>query len=344
MEGIRFKDYLLDYLEFNHISNKDFANRIGVSQKHLIDILSGKKDLSDQVIRNISFVTNISVDYIYKIESNYKFEMQIKEYLVKENLTQIQYLNKFNYNYLKKVNYIPFVDKEDSLEAIKDILKFLRVTSPEQVYEIDQVTYFKSKNEKPELLFLWLEKCYRETLKQKVEKYAKENIVDLVNYIVECAKQGKFNEEELIRVFNQKGVYLVIQDDIPGSKIRGAFRVHRHTPSIYLTHKHKRIADVYFALLHELAHCKTDFNKAKATNLISFDTSKEEIENKADLQAYDWMVPNDYYQNVCTKPDYDIASEKNYPKSFILYRLAADHYIDYRNKKYQTYNCLLEKI
>ena len=71
MEGIRFKDYLLDYLEFNHISNKDFANRIGVSQKHLIDILSGKKDLSDQVIRNISFVTNISVDYIYKIESNF---------------------------------------------------------------------------------------------------------------------------------------------------------------------------------------------------------------------------------------------------------------------------------
>lgn len=70
----------------------------------------------------------------------------------------------------------------------------------------------------------------------------------------------------------------------------------------------KRIADIYFSLLHEIAHLKSDFNKAKAQNIISYD---EDIENKADALAYNYMVDDEYYDNVCKKYDYDIEKEKN---------------------------------
>ena len=43
MAKIRFKDYLIDYLDYNNITNKEFANRIGITPKHLIDILSGSE-------------------------------------------------------------------------------------------------------------------------------------------------------------------------------------------------------------------------------------------------------------------------------------------------------------
>ena len=85
----------------------------------------------------------------------------------------------------------------------------------------------------------------------------------MVEYIKESAKKGIFNKEKLIEKFNENGIYLVVQEDLPKSKIRGAFKVNKDSPAIYLTLKHKRIADIYFALLHELAHCKSDFNKAK---------------------------------------------------------------------------------
>ena len=91
MEKIRFKDYLIDYLEYNNITNKDFANRIEITPKHLIDILSGSSDLSSQVVNNISLVTGISVDYIYKIESNYKLELKIEEYLNEHNITELTF-------------------------------------------------------------------------------------------------------------------------------------------------------------------------------------------------------------------------------------------------------------
>lgn len=338
MTKLRFKDYLIDYLEFNNITNKEFAKRIGTSEQRLIDILSGNCDISTNLITNISLVTNIPMEYILRIEASYKLEMAIEDYLKKENMTMKNYLNKFNYKFLIKEKYIDFIDKDDPLEIIKDILKYLRVTSPEKVYEIDSKIYFKSKNDKPELLLLWLEKCYRETLKQKVSEYHKENIYILIDYILDCASKNIFDKQKLIEKFNQNGIYLVIQKDLPGSKIRGAFRVHRNIPAIYLTYKHQRIADIYFALLHEVAHLKSDFNKAKATSLVTYEDDHEEIERKRDQQAFNWMVDDHYYTEVCCKKDYDISLENHYPKCFIVYRLAHDGYLKYRSKTYQMFN------
>ena len=136
MKKIRFKDYLIDYLEFNNITNKDFANRIGISPKHMTDILAGTIDLSSQLIDRISLVTNIPTDYIYRIEANYRFEEDIEDYLKEEGLSEIDYLNKFEYKYLNKEKFISFTDFEDKTENIKDILKFLRVPSPDKVMKL----------------------------------------------------------------------------------------------------------------------------------------------------------------------------------------------------------------
>lgn len=341
MRKLRFADYLKDYLEFNNITNKDFANRIGITPKHLIDILSNKCELSSQIIDAISIVTDIPSDYIYRMELNYRFEKEIDEYLKKHNLTELEFLNKFAYKYLIEHKWVDFTDTNDKSEIIKDILKFLRVKDPEKIYKLDNNIYYKSKNDKPELLLLWLEKCYKETLNQSVKEYNKDNIELLVKYISDLACKGIFDEEKLIHEFNDKGIALVIQEDIPGSKIRGAFKVHKDMPAIYITYKHNRIADIYFALLHELAHCKKDFNKAKGTNLISLDDDSN-TEALADKQAYDWMVDNKYYDSIINDNNYDIKKETNYPKSFVLYRLAKDKKIEYSSEEYQKYNYLLK--
>ena len=340
MARFRFKDLLNDYLEYSHISNKEFASRLGITPKHLIDILSGKQGLSAEVIEKISMVTDIPIEYIYKMEADSFLEDDIENYLKVHSLTETEYLKKWEYKFLIKNNYIEFTDTANKMNIIKDILLYLRVPTIEQVSKIDENIYYKSKNDKPELLLLWLEKCYRKMLDEKVLEYKKENIVNLVNYIKEKAKENVFDEENLIKYFNKNGVYLVIEDDVPGSKIRGAFRVHRNAPAIYITRKHKRIADIYFALLHEIAHLKSDFNKAKAQNIISYD---EDIENKADALAYNYMVDDEYYNNVCKKYDYDIEKEKKYPKSFVVYRLAKDKFLPYKSKIYQKYNFLLKK-
>ena len=327
----RFKDELIKYLEQNNITNKEFANRIDITPKHLIDILAGTRDLSSQIIENISMVTDFSIEYIYSIEEKYKFEESVQTYLKKENLTLEKCLNKFNYKYLIKENFINFSNTLDKIQILKDILKYLRVPTLDKLYQIDNIN-----KEKIELTLLWLENCYKESLKQNIKKYKKENIKNLVKYISMCAKEGIFNKEELIQKFNDNGIYLVIKDDIFDLEISGAFKVNRGVPSIYLTLKDNQIADIYFKILYQLANIKTNLNKAQAMTLITYDNSgyEKNIEN----QVYDWMVDDEYYMNVCSRKYYDIENEKKYPKAFVVNRLAHNKIISYGSKEYKKYN------
>ena len=80
MRHIGFNEILKDYLDNNTISNKEFASRIGITPKHLIDILSGKSELTLPVIESISIVTNIPMNNIIEIEKNYHMEENINSF------------------------------------------------------------------------------------------------------------------------------------------------------------------------------------------------------------------------------------------------------------------------
>ena len=102
----KFGKKLNEFLEFYNISVKEFAERIGTSPKNLNDILKGNIELSQNMIYNISFVTGIPVSYIENVESNYKMDKLIDEYIKNNNITITQYINKFNYKeFSKKYNY-----------------------------------------------------------------------------------------------------------------------------------------------------------------------------------------------------------------------------------------------
>ena len=299
----KFGSQLAEYLKYNNISNKDFAERINTTPKNLIDILKGKIELSQNMIYNISFVTDIPVSYIENVEASFKMDKIIDEYLAKENITIKEYINKFNYKEFSHKYHCSFTDERNSYSIAKGILKYLRISNPNSLYKDDNIIFYKSKNDKPELLALWLERCYKVVINEQVGEYHKDNIDIIVNKIKEYAKHNIFNPEELIKLFNANGLYLAIEEDLKGSKIRGAFKVLNNKPAIYITKKYQRYADIYFALLHELAHCKSDFNRAKNGSIISLEneSSTEDYELKADETAFNWMVEDNKYNKLKTQ-------------------------------------------
>lgn len=102
MRKNKFGLQLKEYLEFYNISNNDFSERINTTSKNLIDIIKGDVELSRNMIYNISFITEIPVSYIENVESNYKLDNTINNYLRKNDLTIRQFINKFNYKELSK--------------------------------------------------------------------------------------------------------------------------------------------------------------------------------------------------------------------------------------------------
>ena len=325
-------------LEFNNISIKDYAERIGTTSKNLIDIIDGRVALSFNIICNISFVSDIPASYIFNVEENFKVDNSIDKYLKDNNLTIRNYINKFNYKELKDKYNVEYKNEKNDYSIARGILGYLRVVDPSVVTKIPNNIFYKSKNDRPELLALWLERCYRVVKDQKIDTYKKENIYNIVKFIREEARYNRFNKNKLIEVFNKNGIFLAIETDLKGAKIRGAFRVLNNKPAVYITTKYKRCADVYFALLHELAHCRSDFNRAKSGSIVSFENTNEveDYEIRADNTAYNWMVSDNTYNNIIINSK-AIEFGDEIP-AFVVYRLAKDNKIKYSSKMYQDNN------
>ena len=337
----KFGKELGEFLEYKNISIKEFADRINTTSKNLIDIIKGNVELSQNMIYNIAFITGIPVSYIENTEQNYKMDKVINNYLNENHLTIRNYINRFSYKELADKYDVKYRDSKNDYAIAKDILKYLRITNPESLTKENNVIFYKSKNDKPELLALWLERCNRIIENQSVNTYTKDNINNLVEFIRKEASNNSFDENKLITEFNKNGIFLAIQNDLKGTKVRGAFKVLNDKPAIYITKKHKRYADIYFALLHELAHCKSDFNRAKSGSIIALndEIETEDYEIKADKQALNWMIDDKLYDNI--KINCNNIENYNVVKSFFVYRLAKDKIINYSNELYQKYNPLI---
>ena len=336
----RFGEELGELLEFQNISIVDYADRIDTTPKNLIDIIEGRVALSFNMICNIAFVSEIPADYIFRVEESFKIDNNIDKYLDENNISIKKYLSKFDFKELTEKYGVNIRDERHDYAILEDILKYLRIVDPKLIYKENNHIFYKSNNDKPELLALWLERCFRVIQEQELSEYKKENIDKLVSFIREEARNYRFDKEKLIKEFNKNGIFLAIESDLKGAKIRGAFRVFNNKPAIYLTPKYKRCGDIYFALLHELAHCKSDFNRAKSGSIVSLEkeNSTSDYEIKADKTAYNWMVNDEVYGTIKTSVKFD---NKDEVPCFVVYRLANDGVISYKSNEYQKYNKLI---
>ena len=62
-----FGSMLRDYLEFYKISQTEFAERLGVSTKHVNKIINDQADISIELMIAISLITDIDPNLILKL-------------------------------------------------------------------------------------------------------------------------------------------------------------------------------------------------------------------------------------------------------------------------------------
>jgi len=129
-----FGSILRDYLDYHKISQTDFADRLGISQKHMNEIINGKTNLSVELILAISLLTDIDANLIYFVENKkkthdmlldkYKSEKEIKKllssYCLKEmsdkEWIKLKDSNNFTQNYLDLIEYTGVKDL-DTLDS-----------------------------------------------------------------------------------------------------------------------------------------------------------------------------------------------------------------------------------
>lgn len=334
---ICFGKYLKDYLEFHNISQSEFALRMGITQKHMNELLNGKTSITLEMAANIERLTGINSSFIINVENSKK----IKENIIEQfgDIKKVEKILKeeFFFNELKKNNWINFKDITDYLQVCIDVLDFLKIKDFSILEKLETQVLFKKTGSNFNKLALWISHCDEMVKSQNVSEYNSYNLLFLIKDLNEYAYNNKIEVEEIREILNKYGIYFTVQKALSGTKVRGCFKVKGRKPAIYITDNYAGKDSFFFELYHELGHCKSDYNEAKSKVIID---GNEEKEKKADEFALKMMINDDIWKQIINanldESEIRKISKKNkIPMSFIVGRLAKNNIISYKSKLYR---------
>ena len=265
----------------------------------------------------------------------------LKESILKEygNLQHIkeEIIKKYYINELKKRKWIKFKDETDELQICIDLLDFLKIKDFEVVPKLEEQVLFKKSGNDFNKIALWIARCDEIIKEQDVNEYNSYNLMFLIKDLKELAYKEGFELEKIKEVLNKYGIYFVCEKALPGTKIRGCFKVKGKQPAVYVTDNYAGKDSFFFELFHELGHCKSDYNEGKNKIIIDGNEKKEE---KADKFALEVMIPENVWNEIINgkieKNKLEkISQTEKIPMSFIVGRLAKKDLITYRSRLYQ---------
>lgn len=292
--GMLIKDYLNEY----SINQKSLANRTGISERHISNVLNGKNRLTEDFALKLEKVLP-SIKASYWLNYEAKYREHIARDVERKNLSKLDLKSiskRFKFQEVYKGLNLSIV--EQAIEMMK-LLKISDFSQFDDVYG-NLATDFMEDGGERESMAIWLNLCESEIeiendslddkkfdisrLEDTLWKFKiLSNNNDTVKSLISCRK-----------LCNQLGIYFIECEAITNSKIRGALTSYKNHPAIYISGRFKTHSHIWFAILHELSHLVLHYNKREA--LISFEEDIiNERESEANTFARDILVSSEKY-------------------------------------------------
>ncbi|MEG0221860.1 MAG: helix-turn-helix domain-containing protein [Clostridia bacterium] len=335
---IYFGEYLKDYLEVSNISQTEFATKMGVTKKHINEILNGKKSITLEMAANIERLTGISSQFIVNIENGRIIEEYLNSMFKDESEIMKYAKTDFHIKELEKSNWLTFKDRTNAYQVCIDLMNFLKIKDFSVLEEMKSKVLFKKTGEDFNKLTLWIARCEELCTQQDAAEYAPSNFTLLIEELKALSYEEGFSVEKVGKLLNKYGIFFVVEKALPSSKVRGAMKIRGNKPAIFLTKNYVAKDSFYFELFHELGHCKSDYNVGKNKVIIDGD---EEQERKADIFALTTMVSEQAQKEILLskteKELLSISKKHKISMSFIVGKLAKTGRLKYSSNMYNKY-------
>ena len=325
-----FGTLLKQYLEIYKISQVDFAQRLGITQKHMNEILNETTEISVDLMIAISLLTDIEPNYIMKVES----KKRMYNYLINkfQNEKEIKnYLETFKIKQIYKLGWIELEDKTSYVTNAINLLEYINLRTFDQFEEyFDNKIISQKEIKDKKSTFVWIKRCDNLAKRQEVKTYNSKNLIILLKEIKE--KENNNTIKEITKLLNDYGIYLVLEESLD-KNIRACSHVKGTNPAIYINKNINDKAEFYYSLYYELSKVKSYFNKLKKIIILS---QKNEKIQKQHQFALNEMVPKEKYQKIKVSIyNIDTICKKNkVTLEFAHFRLKKDNLIK-ADKQYQ---------
>ena len=324
--GATIKEQLAD----RGLSQKDFAFRMDMSEKHISKLINGEVQLTPTVARRLEMVLGIPSSFWLSLEARYRDKLAKVE---EENQMEAdkEIAKEIPYNEMAKYEWVP--KTTNSNEKVINLRKYFEIARLDLLGSA-QVTQIACRRmatgEKQDYALLAMAQQARIEAR-KIQTNAI-NIEGLQHQISEIRNMTLMDPEEfcpkLSEILSEYGIAIVFLPHIKGSFLHGASFYDGKKIVVGLTVRGKYADKFWFSLFHELAHILYGHIGQK-------DGTSEDDERAADEYAKNTLVPQEKYDLFVQLNKFDQYSLINFSNQLgidvgiVVGRLQKEGYINY---------------
>ena len=287
-----------EYLDEYNVSQKELAARLGMSEKHISNLLSGKSRLTEEVAINLeSIIKNVPATYWLNLESKYR------EYIAREEMYQrivnndLEMISK-RFHFKEVFGGMDWSIEKQALEMLK-LLGISDFDNFSKTYSNLAINFMEDGG-KEEAIVIWLKLCEEEVEIQNNNlddiEFKLANLKKKLYLFKRLAESEQIEaiSKDCLKLCNRLGIYLVIYPAITNCKVRGALTTINSHPAIFLSGRFKTHDHMWFAFLHEIGHLLYHYDKKET--ILSFEDDKGIKEEEANEFARDLLIDSSEYQ------------------------------------------------
>ncbi|MCD7818902.1 MAG: HigA family addiction module antitoxin [Lachnospiraceae bacterium] len=324
--GATIKEQLND----RSMSQKEFAARMNLSEKHISRLINGDVQLTPDVAVRLETVLGVPARFWSNLEAIYR-EKIVKVEAENTMDADIELARQFPYNEMAKLGWVP--ETRDSKEKVVNLRNYFEVVELTLLGNT-QITRIACRRlavtEKSDLaLMAWAQEARILARSMETSPVNVRGLLAVLPGIREMTVM-KFDEfyPQIRQDLCRCGIALVFLPHLKGSFLQGATFREGNKIVLGLTARGKDADKFWFSLFHELAHIIYGHVDLP-------DGTSQEDEDAANAWASDMLIPSEKFYAFVAERDYseqrirEFASEQGIAPGIVVGRMQREGMIQY---------------
>lgn len=321
-----------EQLKDRGMSQKEFAARMDLSEKHVSKLINGDVQLTPEVAVRLETVIGIPAKFWNDLEAVYR-EKLIKAEMENAMDEDVELARLFPYNEMSGYGWIPEArnakEKAINLRRYFGVVKLSLLSNP----QITRITCRKLDitNKADLSLMAWAQEARIQARDIKTPAINLQGLGDLIPHIRQMTvMEPDFFCPDIKKALSELGVALVFLQHLKGSHPKGITLADGNKIVVGLTAGEKDTDTFWFSLFHELAHIVLG-------HVWNDGTTADHDENVADAWSEDILIPPEEFAVFRSSADFsekrvlDFAKAQGIAPGIVVGRMQRERLIRYNS-------------
>lgn len=298
-------DTLQEILDTMGMTKVELADRIGKTQKFVIDIIKHGATITPITAMELEKVLGTPASFWNNRERRYRESVARKEER-RKLLDKVEWLKDFPLSKMIKAGWIKRY--KDKVDQLNELLRFFAVASPtqwERMWLSPNAAYRKSKAfvSKPKASSAWVRKGEIEAQGIPCAPYEKDKFRSALYEIRSLTRSAPEHfQHRTVELCRESGVAVVFTPAMEGAPIYGATRwLNLEKAMIQLSVRGRWEDLLWFTFFHEAGHILIH---GKKEVFVEAEDREDEKEKEADRFAMNWLIPHAAWQRFVSSSDF----------------------------------------